>query len=101
MTAVMANNKYANHFIVNETKQDRIWKAVREAATDAFFDNGILEWVCTNPCDRRIYLRSEVGAEAISLLVVIRDGSIKIRYGKRVIFNLHSEPLPVRLKNSA
>jgi hypothetical protein len=35
------------------------------------------------------------------LLVVVRNGVIKIRYGTRVIFNLHSEPLPVSLRNSA
>ena len=97
----MADDKYADLFFVDKAKQDRVWKTVRETAANAALDHGILERVGTDAGDGCIDLRSKLGPESVTLLVVVRNGVIKIRYGTRVIFNLHSEPLPVSLRNSA
>ena len=101
MTTVMADDQYADRLFVNEVKQDRVWKTVHETPANTLLDNGILEGICTNARDGRIYLKSKLITEASTLLVVVRDGIIEIGYGERVIFNLHSETPPVRHKNSA
>ena len=101
MTTVMADHQHADCVFANDAKQDSVWETVHETTAHTALDNGVLGWTCASSFDGRIDLGPKLVTEPSALLVVVHDGVIEIGYGERVILNPHSEPPPVRRKNSA
>lgn len=101
VTAVVADNQHAEHIVSDNTKQDRVWKAVYKATANSVLDNRVLRRICTNTLDGGVDLDAKFVTESGTLLVVVCDRVIEIGCGEWVILNPHSVEPPVRRKNSA
>ena len=71
MSAMMANNQYANRLIVDDTKQYGIWKPAHETATDVAFDNRKLIRIEANSVNSRVDCGAKLVTETGTLSVVI------------------------------
>src|SRR5680860_19621 len=99
MTAVMPDDQYSNHFVVNKAKQNRVWETLNKRAANATFDDRIPKRVGQNSRNGRVDFGSKLVAEASTVLVIECDGVIEIGCSERLILNPHSGSPPVRRKN--
>lgn len=76
MAPVVPNGENPHDFFVDEPEEDGVWEPVNETAPNVALHHRELARMREDPVNCRIHLQAQAIAEALTKVVVARDGAI-------------------------